>query len=376
MISCILLTQFDNKEGTKIVFQYPSDFVSPELFELVSDYLITKPQMCGKVISWKNEKYKFRGIPQQITGSQYERNALWFNLTMVFTCDVDTENYNPILIKIGKTIRSLEIESSYLTNDTKKQNLFKILPQIVKDLNSTNETFIQIDDIYSINLKLFPILQEPSEIESHTVPIQIRDLSVLISAEWDLTLMKIIPHINGVNFVKQISKLSNVELSIVKKCLKHLLYYNYIEMIDIFSYFNTYRIVNKEKMSDLFHSTEFQDECVKFLKISNQTFRKVLISYSKLKPGVRLRDVVDLSDKSFNHRLFIAFGLLHKFIKRCHSYPILLNPEKYKELPSLLKNMLNGKNNADAICCELQCTRTELRKILNQLTSDCKIIYK
>ena len=56
-------------------------------------------------------------------------------------------------------------------------------------------------------------------------------------------------------------------------------------MIDIFSYFNIYRIISKEKMSDLFHSVEFQNECVDFLKISNQTFRKVLISYSKLKPG-------------------------------------------------------------------------------------------
>jgi hypothetical protein len=26
--------------------------------------------MCGKVISWKNETYKFIGIPQQITGKE------------------------------------------------------------------------------------------------------------------------------------------------------------------------------------------------------------------------------------------------------------------------------------------------------------------
>jgi hypothetical protein len=138
-------------------------------------------------------------------------------------------------------------------------------------------------------------------------------------------------------------------------------------------------------MTLLYQSPSFQKQCIDFLGITNQSFRKVLIAYSKIKFGgldlffliqVRLRDIIDPNDKTFNHRSFITFGLLHKIIQRCHGYPVLSNTDKYKELPSILKNMFNGNNSIDAICCEINCTKSELRKVLKQISGDCKLIYK
>ena len=63
---------------------------------------------------------------------------------------------------------------------------------------------------------------------------------LMSSAEWDLALQQIIPSIDGVNYVRRIALQSNVQVDLVKNCMRQLLYYDCIVMIDIFQYSNIY----------------------------------------------------------------------------------------------------------------------------------------
>lgn len=48
-----------------------------------------------------------------------------------------------------------------------------------------------------------------------------------MNEEWDLTLQQVVPHIDGINYVKRIAQLSNVHIDLVKRCIQHLLYVEY-----------------------------------------------------------------------------------------------------------------------------------------------------
>lgn len=70
-------------------------FVKAELFETYSEYVITKPQLCDKIITFavedETQKHLWMGIPQCIEGSQYDRNALLFNIVLVFEMKSSTQ---------------------------------------------------------------------------------------------------------------------------------------------------------------------------------------------------------------------------------------------------------------------------------------------
>jgi hypothetical protein len=77
-------------------------------------------------------------------------------------------------------------------------------------------------------------------VQPYHVPVPIADLHGLFPSagrksiwnietseahqDWDLALQKIIPYIDGVNYVKKIAKDADMDMDIVVKALQHLLY--------------------------------------------------------------------------------------------------------------------------------------------------------
>jgi len=113
---------------------------------------------------------------------------------------------------------------------------------IYTDLNADLACTVQVDAANAIYLRLFPSLPDldPSLPQAHHVPVPIADLSYLFPQnsensfwniaseksykEWDLALQKIIPYIDGVNYVKKIAFDADISIEIVTKALQHLLY--------------------------------------------------------------------------------------------------------------------------------------------------------
>lgn len=56
------------------------------------------------------------------------------------------------------------------------------------------------------------------------VPLLLVSLADMQDDSWDLTLVRLIKHIDGVTSAKMIAKKANVDLTLAKECFQHLLY--------------------------------------------------------------------------------------------------------------------------------------------------------
>ncbi|TMW65334.1 hypothetical protein Poli38472_007976 [Pythium oligandrum] len=330
MLKGVFYSEFDNIAGPQIVFQAPSDVLSSDVFDSVSSYIIIDKALCGKIITVCAQNIKIVGYPVCIEDDKYHRNALLFNIAFVFDQGVDTASYRPILRKLGALVESMERESGFLSRGESKALLEHILPQILRDLSFSGECTIPVDAANIINLKLFPTLQDPSTVFDYQVPVAIRDLRQLLdNSEWDLALQQIVPFIDGVKYVKRISVEADVEIAIVKKCLRQLLYYGCITMIDIFLHSNIYAIT--PKISVLANDLKLQAECALYVTKSGKappSFAKIFALYCSMQPSLRMSDFCVVYAESLANidvRRFITFGLIHSFLRRVHRYPIMID---------------------------------------------------
>lgn len=83
-------------------------------FEAISEYIITKEQLNGRLVTICNNNYKVMGVPVCITDHvryQLIRNEYRFNLCFVFERDAETSSYEPIVQKMATVLEVLEVNS-------------------------------------------------------------------------------------------------------------------------------------------------------------------------------------------------------------------------------------------------------------------------
>jgi hypothetical protein len=371
----ILFSEFDPIAGPKLAHQVPSGLLEKESFEAISDYIITKPQLCGKIISLKAFGLQVMGYPVCMEHNKFARNALWFNLCFVFSPEVDTSAHAPVLRKLANALIVLETESEFLSRVATSERLLRLLSQLFYDLNTHGQTSIPIDDANTIHLRLSPKLSSPPQVRPYDVPVRIVDLDELLSKEWDLTLQHVIPYIDGVRYVKRIAKESGVHLDLVIAAMHHLLYYKCITMVDIFQYSNVYVCTPRIRL--LAQNRHMQQECARavFLPGKETDWEKLFALYTALRPGLTFREFCqehDLLVDAIDHRSFITFGVINGFVRRVYKYPLYCpsNPlasssNIRSRLPSQLKVLLDGRQHFDAICCELERSNEEVAQFLD-----------
>ncbi|RHY05092.1 hypothetical protein DYB25_003336 [Aphanomyces astaci] len=321
---------------------------------------------------------KIVGYPVCIEDDKYHRNALLFNIgtissTYPLSHDADAAPYKPILRKLGALMESMEKEMGFLSKEASKATLSTILPSILHDLTMYGESTTTIDTANIINLKVFQKLPPPPNVLDHQVPVAIRDLHDLLKhsgtlsssmlssfqteyeniVEWDLALQKIVPHIDGVNYVKRIAIAAEVDIAIgmyamddtmdmtdddvvvVKSCLRQLLYYRCITMIDIFMHSNNY--ATTPKLHSFFNDPLLQQECIEYISHANgpppPSFATVFSLYCALQPNTPVAHVwtsygMMMHQELLVHvdvRRLITFGLVHGFLRRIHRYPVIID---------------------------------------------------
>ncbi|KAI5953512.1 NPR2 [Candida jiufengensis] len=273
-------------------------------FDTVKNYIIPKPQLCNQLISFKINKFKVLGYPVNMKNEHYARNSFSFNFCFVFSYEIgDVTPYEPAIKRMGQMFHVLEeqnfllskldkdnsfinkncsrnkdnsngndknkinlemyttnlnnIEQEIIENDasvnapghskTKQISLSSIeslIQQIYQDLNNYSECCIPLDTSNSVDIKLFPILPAPINLKAFQVPIATVKLKSLVDVNWDPTMIKILPYIDGINSVKRISELADANYLLVKQCIQHLMHYKCIELVDIFQFSNIYAPTN------------------------------------------------------------------------------------------------------------------------------------
>ncbi|CAL4122731.1 unnamed protein product, partial [Meganyctiphanes norvegica] len=155
-IHCIFFSEFHPKAGPKIVYQYPENFITKEIFDAVSVYIIPKPQIQKRIITVNVLNHKITGYPNEIKNPKYPRNALLFNLCFVCHPNSRTVQYEPAVKKLSEFFENLELESGFLCNEDSRKQIPGIMKTILEDMNSGGKCTIEID-IHEVKFNPEPI---------------------------------------------------------------------------------------------------------------------------------------------------------------------------------------------------------------------------
>ena len=383
--------------GPKVLHQVPSDSIVPSQtatlpplfhFPSYSSFIIPRQNFCAHPISFCTSKHRILGHPICISSPHYDRNEYIFNFALVLPIATDATAYQTVVDKLASLFHTLETQSRFLSTDRSPPNTGKIYALceiLLEDLNNYCECMIPIDDSNSLNIKLFPTYPPPPSISPHHVPLSTVRLESLTDDNWDLTMLLILPHINGLNSVKQIALVADADYKLVRKAIEHLLYYGCVILLDVFNFGACY--APTAEMAGFVADKEAQEECRRYVikpdsglagagpeNEPRMVGTRLVELFCSLRQGQSLRnwcmehaDVMGVMDV----RRFITFGVIKGFLYRVHKYAIASSPggtdlggkkEKGEKGAgtAALARYLDGTHCFDEICTELTISEKEL----------------
>ncbi|KAJ3041066.1 Nitrogen permease regulator 2 [Rhizophlyctis rosea] len=203
---------------------------------------------------------------------------------------------------------------------------------------------------------------------------------------------QIIPCIDGVQSVRRIADISDVDVTFVRIAIQHLLYYGCVKLVDIFQtssatftpssiplqLFSIRPNINRNAYDLLL------DQTLTFVHIDTPPppFATVFSLYCALKHGLTVQDWIE-EHKVLNYnidvRRFILYGVVKGFVYRVHKYPMWLtraDQRAVSESPAkYLKRYLKGQHHYDELCTMFGCSPKELDDILKSETA-VRFIWK
>ena len=246
--------------------------------------------------------------------------------------------------KLNTLFRTLEEQSQFLSQDRSPPDTGKIYALceiLLEDLNNYSEAMIPIDSANTLNIKLFPTYPPPPPLYAHQVPLSTVHLESLVDENWDLTMLRILPWIDGINSVKQISLLADADFKLVKKAIRHLLYYGCVLLLDIFSFSAIY--APAESISEFVESEEMQAECARYVALADSVIMgedaNVMSGIQLAELYLSLRQGQSVKSWCMEHanlvskldvRRFVTFGVIKGFIYRVHKYAFATSRKRAK----------------------------------------------
>ncbi|KAJ5477495.1 Nitrogen permease regulator [Penicillium diatomitis] len=249
MIKAIFYSKFDTTEGPKVVHQVPDGAIVPSptapaqplflTFSDVSFFVIPRQELCGNLLQVCTNGYRILGYPICMKSDRYARNEFIFNFCIVLAEEDDFSQYKSVVQKLADLMHALEEQSGFLSRDFSKTGegkVYSLCEMLMEDLNNYCECMIPIDELNTLNIKLFPIYPSPPSVKAWQVPLFTVRYQAFMDENWDLSLQRIVPHINGVNSIRIISVLADTDFSLTCRAIRHLLYYGCLFLLDVFSF--------------------------------------------------------------------------------------------------------------------------------------------
>lgn len=365
-IRCIFFCEFHPTAGPIISCQVPENYISKELFDSISVYIITKPELQRSTITVTLSNYKILGFPVRLDNKKYARNAFHFNLCFVCDSDARTVQYEPVVMKLSEYLTAMEVDSGFLSAEKSSLKLLPILKQVLEELNTKGECALT-EGPTATHLKVCHIRSDPTPVADHQVPVFIKELP---NEQWDLTTQQVTPYIDGFNHVARIAALADVENNLVKACVQNLVYYELVALVPLFQYGNVY--CTTPKLKDLAKDSILQSKCLEYVSRSPRQFptiKDVLRVYSAMTRGTTIRDLClrfNPPSLRINERKLVQFGVLEGLIRRVNKYPVMLGHDH-----SDLQMSFSGVASIDEICIAAGVTAQQLE---DQLERDHNVI--
>ncbi|KAJ8906928.1 hypothetical protein NDN08_003412 [Rhodosorus marinus] len=376
----IYFAEFDNTMGPKVTYEAPEGLINPEVFDAISECIIPKPWLFGRMMSTYAFGKTYLGMPVNLEGAQYERNRMLFNVGVVLhpsrrNHSSEVAVYEPVIRKIAQTLEALEAETCFLSDESMKVKLGDVLEKVLTGLRKHSKAVVPIDEANILHLVLNPrqTSQPVPNVREHDVPVPLCDLRRHVASEKDLVLRRIYPCIDGVRFIKQVAEMADVDTELAIECVAGLVCLDLVRLVDIFQYSNIYaatkdvrRIASDPALRDKCLAT-ILDPAVRKTMTTNELFSL----YAALRPGLRYEDFCLTRESKLigvhRHRL-ITFGLVNGLIRRVLPYPLhlplpgesnisqLIAQEKMdaqagNQLKTFELSLMDGKKSLDELCC-------------------------
>ena len=221
--------------------------LSQSIFDSTCEYIITGNELTGQIISLSTHNVHIIARPTIIQDARYERNSLLFSVGFVIRRLADPSPYRPLLSRLASVLRSMEVESRFLSSPSTKPRIQQYLDTIVPSLNSSGaKCHLLLDEANALHLQYFPPPKvHAPPVPKFVVPVLLRPEYMLQSLDWDLTINWIVPHINGIKHAKRIAESSKVDEAMVLSCLRVLRHHNVLACVDVFRYSNIYESTPK-----------------------------------------------------------------------------------------------------------------------------------
>ncbi|CAM1504453.1 Fc.00g020440.m01.CDS01 [Cosmosporella sp. VM-42] len=413
MIQGIFYARFFPQEGPKIVAQSPAGCITPHTestkaplidFDVLHEYIIPRQAFCNRylTINTPDGKYSVLGFPVVIPHTKYMRNEFIFNFGLVLDADVDQIPYERVVRRLASTFSEMEKQNEYLSQNEGRREAGKgrrpidgLLEIVKEDLNNYGECMIPVDEANTINMKLFPHHITPSVVQGWHVPVSKTKFSDIVDPTWDLTLQKVISHIDGVSDVRRIAHAASVSLDLAKTALRHLLYYDTILLLDMFFFTACY--APRPGIHDFIRNVDgMVDECASYVshgrgRVSNYHLIKLMSTFA---PG---RSVMEWlkghQDSGFevlryvDVRRLVQFGIIKGCLYRVHKYVVSkqylagLASGQSRPVPGgdPLQKYTDGCHHFDQIITEQNLTDAEIMEKLKKLPvpkQDLAVFYR
>lgn len=296
-----------------------------------------------------------------------------FNFCLLLDEAADFSRYIPVVVKVASLLKGLEEQTRWLSQDEAEGGgkVFALCEILLEDLNLYSETQIPIDEQNTLNIKLFPAYPPPPRLQPHNVPLSLVRLQKLVDPNWDLTMLRILPFIDGVNSLRQISIKSDADFRLVRKAVEHLVYYGCVILLDVFHFNAIYACT--PSISEFIEDEAAQNECLEYIyegatdeekgvpsdDSSNKKLgtTSLIEHYLSLRQGLSVRAwYMDQATTlvGVDVRRLITFGVIRGFLYRVHKYALASKSRSGSKrnrlhLPKLDPNSssLNSSSNND-----------------------------
>ncbi|CAF2371927.1 unnamed protein product [Rotaria sp. Silwood2] len=376
----IQYSEFDIYKGAYIYYEVThTSFSEHRQFHCVRNFVCPEPNLKDKLIVLTIDNQKLIGCPVIISDQEKyknNRNEFRFNACFIIPSQADALKYEVAVRKLAKYLRTLEIDSCFLTTETLKQEHLKpALDEIVKQINRNGQQCsVKMYSSVFVNLKLLEQRAEPPPVASSDVPMFCSNIDLNDIEQMDQMTQRVIASIDGLRHVNKISQDTDTELDLVKAAMQNLIYHNVIKLVPIFSYKNRYIVT--PKIHELYTDLTLQKELVFFVVRSGAkdcvSFYECFRMICAFDHGSLVKDVVNkMKANNIDEKKLVQYCVLKGYLRRVRDYRISLDESIYmnnnnnvcsngssngndtpkSKMQTTLKDLCDGTNDSDSLAC-------------------------
>lgn len=361
-LHALLCCVFEKNEGPMVHCSDPPQAVGPKVKQL-GRYLLPETFCTGRVVSIVLDDHLVLGAPVYIEDTQYDRNCFQFNICMVISSHVDPAPHRDLAQHLAQAFEGLEVDLKLLSKPEKCQQVQSILVCLREQLNRAQECFVRITPSHCISFRIrYQSMALTASLGLADVPLPLVNLPALLlqgrsesaedrffprgplAFEPDLTLLHLVPFLDGVRTVRDIVDASRLDEERVFICLRHLLHFGLIAAVD------EIRLENRYCLTPKFHSVVeepgFQAEVVHYVTARRQASSTELIEamiglyatidgWQQTLGEFQQAHAEEMQKYQISLRHFITFGLLQGLMERVYSYTKALSIFEMQELQKL-----------------------------------------